>query len=739
MYPYSTPSIFRMIVIGFIRSRVTAGIVCVLCGLGAYYCFVAGLSGSTAGSSQEVTDIESQKMIAEMERRNPEAAAELARMRANHDHVALAATLKAREQREGVDGLARLAEYRDHPDSPQFYDLRLADVAAKTRFVKHQQRADFIYAHGIPLQQQHDFYNSRNVPLAQSPIDDYIRTLEFAAKDDKLWSRVRENPVMVFLLQQNVEQELLDFYDAEKDWLDDVLFLVLSCGNTLPLGADDESMLLTPQAVLQTLHKNHPHFKNTWQDAQSFPENNDEATACTLYALFANYGDVLRYCVESGLMPISEFLEVVFANVDYFDKHSHLRPEDLAAKLITIRDSHPAVWLWAKQRPLYLELYDRLPHLANSLSEKYGHDDIAMFLFTKYDEDGSLPVAASAIDKFGDLAVYILNRYDNSAIFRKTLRDNSLGVRIIPYVARFEDSGLERLSANQNWLDKYFDEEGNAKAPDWWVDIPGGAIVNVARNWANGHPNEWSELGWAALDTATIVTIPFTFGGSTTATTATRGGATTVKVGSKTIARTTAASLARSGARVTGAGARASAQRETTSLFRQALVRQAGRSMFLSLALRSVDGIPRIVVQIVQATTNFARTVGTTIYASVRNIRAGWAGLAPTTRQAICRGLFYSGMVTIIHFRTIPMFKEQWSSIDSEAWARQLANMLADLPKTVAGALVAGFDELLKRAGITGSMGRAIAYFGSAATFGVGAFFTGRRALFSRRRFVATG
>ena len=734
MYPYSTPSILRMIVIGFVRSRITAGIVCVLCCLGAYHCFVAGLSGPTADSAQKIADIESQKMIAEIERRNPEAAAELARMRAHHDHVALAATLKGREQREGVDGIAQLAAYHGNPDSPQYYDLRLADVAAKTRFVSHQQRSDFIFAHGIPMQQQHDFFDSQNVPLSQSPINDYIRTLEFATKDDKLWSRVRENPMMVFLLQQNVSQELLDFYDAEKDWLDDVLFLVLSIGN-----ADDESEILMPQDVLQTLWKNHPHFKNAWQDALSFPENDAEITACTLYALFANYGEVLRYCVDSGLMPISEFLDVVFANVDYFDKHGYLRPEDFAAKLITIRDSHPAVWQMAKQRPLYLELYDRLPHLANSLSEKHGHDDIAMFLFTKYDEDGSIPAAAAAINKFGDPAIYILNRYENSDDFRKALRDNDLGVRIIPYVARFEDYGLERLSANQNWLDKYFDEEGNTKAPEWWVDIPGGAIVNVARNWANGHPNEWSELGWAALDTATIVTIPFTFGGSTTATTAARGGTTAVKVGSKTVARTTAVSLARSGARATGTGARASAQQGTGSLFRQALVRQAGRSMFLSLAIRSVDGIPRIVVQIVQATTNFARTVGAMVYSSVRNIRAGWAGLAPTTRLAICRGLFYSGLATIIHFRTIPMLKEQWSNIDPEVWARQLANMLADLPKTVAGALVAGFDELLKRAGITGSVGRALAYFSGVATFGVGAVLSGRRALFSRRRFVATG
>ena len=536
-------------IFGFIRSRPTAGILCVLCCLGAYHCFVAGLSGQPTVSPQQVADKVIQRQITELERRNPEAAAELAKMRANHDHIALAATLKGRLQREGLDGLARLAEHSYNPKSPEIYDLRLADLATRTRFVSHQQRSDFIFAHGIPMQTQQVFFNNLDVPLSHSLINEHFRVLELAAQDDNLWSRVRENPVMVFLLQHGIGQELLDFYDAEKDWLDDVLFLIFAAGN-----ADDygDGGMLTPQHILQTIQRNHPHFKNALQDALSFPENDFEVTVCTLYALFANHGDVLRHCVESGLMPIAELLDVVFANLDYFAKHSNLRPEDLAARLITIRDSHPAVWQMAKQRPLYLELYDRLPHLANSLSDKHGHDDIAMFLFTKFDNDGSVPAAAAAIDRFGDPAIYILNRYEHSPIFREALRNNNLGVRIIPYVARFEDSGLERLSANQNWLDKYFDEDGKDREREWWVDIPGGAIVNVASNWANNRPNEWSELGWASLDMAIVITLPFTFGSSAAVATAGGGGATVVRVGSRNVATTAVTNVARSGARVRG-------------------------------------------------------------------------------------------------------------------------------------------------------------------------------------------
>ena len=318
-------------IFAFLRSRVMAGIVCVLCCIGAYHCFVVGLSGQTVGSLQQTTDKVIRNQIAELERRNPEAAAELAKMRADHDHVALAATLQGRQQHEGLNGLARLAEYRNNPDSPQFYDLRLADFVAKTQFVSRQQRSDFIYAHGIPMQAQQVFLNGLDVPLTHSSINDYFHTLEQAAQDNNLWNRVRDNPMMVFLLQQNVEPELLDFYDAEKDWMDDVLFLIFSAGNA------DDGDELTPQSILQTLKKSHPHFKNALNDTLSTPENDVDTTVCTLYALFANYGDIFRHCIESGFMSITELINVVFANQDWFDKHANLRSEDLAKRLITPR------------------------------------------------------------------------------------------------------------------------------------------------------------------------------------------------------------------------------------------------------------------------------------------------------------------------------------------------------------------------------------------------------------------
>ena len=704
-------------VFGFIRSRTMAGIVCVLLCLGLFYWLFTGPSEVVDHSPQKVAEQTIQKLTTELERRNPEAAAELAKIQESRNRVALAATLKTREQLQGIDGLARL--------SSDSYDLRLAEFAAGSRFTDQQQRSGFILAHGIGLQHQHDLFNRLGVPLSDSSLHAYFETLEKAAQDDNQWSRVRENPIMVFLMQQNVEPELLDFYNAEKDWMDDVLFLVLCNGI-----AEDGTEFLTPQNVLRTLQKNHPHFKTALNDALSSPENDAETTVCTIYALYANYGDVFRYCVDKGLMPVSELLEVVFANWDYFDKHAADKPDDLAKKLITIRDSHPAVWTAAKQYPLCLELYERLPDLANSLCEKYGHDDIATFLFTKYDEYECVPAAAAAIDKFGDLAIYILNRYENSEIFRTSLKNDSLGVRIIPYVAKYEDGGLAQIEADDRWLNKYFDINGNEKDSDWWVSLPGGGAVKVAENWVKGYPNEWSELGWAALDVADATLLVVSLGSSAPASATKTGTMTTAKVGSKAVVKEL---VKRSTVRMSSAGTRAAAHTGTLSLFRRVLTRSG-----VLLGLRTMGNVSKVVLLPMRVTGALVVKVVSTIYSNALKIRAGWAGLQPSARRAICRGLFYTGLAVTIVYRTIPMLKEKFDEGRiGEDIGKLLALSATELAKTTAGVLDGFLREMLGTWGETG--GRPLRYFLVAAVLGIGIVYYGRRSLFPPNRASATG
>ncbi len=123
-------------------------------------------------------------------------------------------------------------------------------------------------------------------------------------------------------------------------------------------------------------------------------------------------------------------------------------------------------------------------------------NDIATFLYANY-PNAILP-AAAAVNEYSDLAIYLLRKYsdDGQSRMHRFLNDPKIGMRAIPFVARFGDQGLDRLQENLGWLDKYFDADGKAKDKEWWTQIPGGAALDVARNWAHGHPNEWSELGW---------------------------------------------------------------------------------------------------------------------------------------------------------------------------------------------------------------------------------------------------
>ncbi len=70
------------------------------------------------------------------------------------------------------------------------------------------------------------------------------------------------------------------------------------------------------------------------------------------------------------------------------------------------------------------------------------------------------------------------------------------------------------MEKNKAWLDKYFQPDGTPKEEEWWTQLPGGALVDVTRNWAKGYPNEGSELGWAALDAADAALAVASLGGS---------------------------------------------------------------------------------------------------------------------------------------------------------------------------------------------------------------------------------
>ncbi|MDR1383353.1 MAG: hypothetical protein LBJ67_05850 [Planctomycetaceae bacterium] len=670
---------------------------CVLLVMGLYFWLTDGAVYCTKNLEKNEIAERVAVMAEELKRTNPDAAAELAKMELSRNERALAATMLVRYDRSGTDGLKHLADYRDKHEI-ELFDLRLAELAANPRlFPFGKQRECFLYAHSLPLQQNLEtaiFVRGNTNNIAANDIlkqgDDYLQTLREASQDVDSWRRVRDNPLMVYLMQNVKEKQLLTFYDNEKEWIDDALFLILA--NTVP---DTEAS--SPEYVLQVIRKNHPHFKNALESLFSFreiEENETEAVVLNTFALFSNYGGVIQYCVRQGKIPIGELMDVMFANQDFLDKNTDSTDEKLAAKLTTIRDSHPAVWNAAKTSPLCLQLFDDLPNLADSLCEKYGTDDVATFLYTKYGE--TVSQAAAAINKFGDIAIYILNRYEKSDLFRKSLNDEQLGVRIVPYVVQFGDTGLERIDNNKAWLDKYFDDAGNARQKEWWVGIPGGGAADVVRNWYNNYPNEWSELGWAALDVADatllVASLGTSSGVSAAKTTATTGAKNAAKIGVKNVGRDLAATVAESGMRQTAKGARAAAKLEKRSLLRRgALSSRVG----YYLAPVRVGNVLRYVVRVSEtvATAPFKKAVQA-FYKEARNIRVAWHGVRAELRHVVYRSLLYTGLAVTLWYRTLPMVAERLPEM-ADATGRFLGELTKSAAKSIPALLNGYLDGLL--------------------------------------------
>lgn len=655
-------------------------VLAVLCVCAGYYMF--SKKPQAAGSLAE-TKIEKILENCDNETRN-----KIEAMRVKVSDTALAATLKERYQCDKIDGLKRLAEGRDD------FDLKLAQMAVDKKMTTmseaaREERDGFFMAHcavweknGI-LSEKQEFSEFAETLRDNSAA--YRTQLEEAAKNDEDWYRVRENPMMVFIMMNVKNRDLLKFYDAEKDWLDDVLAVVLmnsAAEYETEDGTRETSEPFSIEEILTVASENHPYFRDALKDSLDFNQPIEDEVL-TVFSLFANNGEVIRYCVNEGHIALDELLNVLFANPGFSERNKHLTPEAFAAKLIRIKTDMPKVWELAPIDPFCLGLAEDVPTLANSLCEKFPGYDLGTFLYTFYPNE--LSQAASAIDKFGELAIAMMTRYEPSNLFHEHLLKNDIGVRIIPYVARFENSGLERLDENRAWLDKYFDAEGNAIGEPWWTSIPGGSAVNVAKNWATGVPCEWSELGWAALDVGDAALLVCSFGSSAGLSVAKGGASSAVKQTVKTSVKTSIKTagkrtVTREGEKVVAArSGRLTALRKTLAKKAEkgfALVKKGTGKVGSSLLVRGV------------------KAAGKSVSSTLRGTYRAWKSVPIKTRKLLYRAALVVNLSIILSSRTLPMLQENLPEAMEE-----IGRILVEIPKTAAesaGAVLAGaFNELL--------------------------------------------
>ncbi len=609
-------------------------------------------------------DLEQQ--IGDIRKLNPEADAFFARLDRDRDASALGASIRAAEDQYGEDSALRaFADQFDRRGDPaSFRLLRLAsdiDLASS-----ETDREAILHAHGMTVQ---------NLMADESGFaaDDYLTQLEQAADDRTLWPVVRDDPIGLLLhpYLSAGDGEAWQFYRDERDWLAEVLATAAPApveeGGALVESAGGGSFLAGLVRVAQTYH---PLVKTAVVEHEF---------GLAAFPLFEAYGEFVKEAHRLGV-PVDETLEIIFANQDQFElpvgATARARAvREHADRLIHLKKNKPDVWDAAKAEPLVLRLDGAVPSLSQNLITKFRGNDIAAFLFTAYEDE--IAPAAAALDKFGDLGLYILNRYQDDPRTRELLMNPAAGPRTVPFLARFGDEGFEKLDDNLKWLDRYFDAQGNAIDGDhWYQAVPIlGAPISVVHHWAKGEPVSAGELGWVALDVFDGALLIASFGASAPVT-ATRQGA---KVGARQAVKAGVRQSARNSAMKLGA------RSSTRAVVRDSLLRRfVGRVALVAAPLTSGG----------KAVFRFGSTTVSRLGAGIRRSAAGlhtsWASSPARFRTWAYRGLLAVGLYFTVTERTMPNMPDV-----AEAVGAGVGSAIADASKALGTVLASALRESL--------------------------------------------
>lgn len=607
--------------------------------------------------------------VTEELKEDPISAATVTKLRENKKihELALASAIRQAELRGGLPEVRSLLK-------PSFQttavpaEVRLAMLATDpSGFPGANDREHFLHAHGSVLDVFHGTGNTATP-------NDYLTRLEAAHKVPSLWRRTFDNAMAFVLFDAVKDDTLRAYYEQEKDenWLEETLVQIGAMVEDDSQASDSRDLIAN---VLRVAQKYHPYFK------QSIKDHEFDAS---VYFLFETHGDLIRDAIKEHAIPLSEVLEVAFANLDFLEQNRDPKQAHLAETLAHIRNEKPYVWTSARQSAFALRLNEDVPQHAEALLKTYSGDDIAVLLYAGYENE--VVYAADALAKFDDLAVYILCHYQDTPKFREALTRPGIGPRLIPYVAAFGDEGLDRLAANEAWLDKYFFPDGTPREKEWWTQIPGGAALDVARNWTNGHPNEWSELGWGALDVADAALLIASFGTSSAVTTPVKeGGKTVIKKVTKDQIKRNAMRAGRRQATATARkqGARAAAKQETRSLLRQF----SGRGMQLFRAVRDP------VSKAWKMTLAFGKPVvkpAEQVFSAAKKLYQSWERVSPTTKKIVYRSLLAVGLFVTITERTIPALPDI-----GEAAGMYVRKLVEDTAKNISEGLENTIKEFL--------------------------------------------
>lgn len=541
------------VMLGLLKRAPWPSMVCVALIIGALAYLIFGWSWSqraaAVGAESQVT-----RFLEAHAEQNPELAHELTKLRRTYGDAAVATKLKLDERaaREALD----IKTLQDQLQTGEpLYEIELTRLAL-----------------GIDLQQEEDTLENflvdydmhlRMVP-DQAEIREVLDALHDATESPADWRFVWRGFGELLVWKATREQPVLwSLYTREFDWLSDLI------GARLMLEIDLESIYESDFSVDDILRR----IRELLMVAEAYGDllevlyNKAPEQAMLAYHVIEVYGDALTITTSRYGVPLDEAVAVLFANPGVLETlvqevGKGKDPAELQASFLNeVRSRHPNVWTHAAVTVMALQLFHDAPVHAEEVLTRFGSNP--SFIDQLYETYGPdtvngnaklLRVVAAALAKYGDVAAYVLYEKRNNQAFRTALVDPDIGIRIVPYAARFPDK-LGQVLEDPGWIDKYFEEDGRLRdAERWWEALPGGSLAKVASNWVNGYPCDWSEMGWAVFE---VVDVGLMFATVGTSKVMTSSAKTTVKVGVRVGARTADAaektlSLIRRGAHTAG-------------------------------------------------------------------------------------------------------------------------------------------------------------------------------------------
>lgn len=518
------------------------------------------------------------------------------------------------------------------------YRARLAELAISERkFSSEQEQEEFLYAYGTVLQSLLHIadYDGGN---------QWLDWLEVATNDPVIWPLVKDDPLCLFFWRQTDDTQLVDFYHRNREWLGEPLSLIVEDQQD-DTNLDDEQISENWKGLLSKLAEHEAILREVIEEG-----------GLGVFGIqqIISHGSLIELCVKEYHLDPTETACVTYFNPEILlpEKLSrdpvdiHRERSDLAALLNQIHKKYFSVWMAATETPFALTLYRNVGgKIANRLLSKYGPDTISIVIYSHFEPgDPAISFAAKSVDKFGDLAIYVLQKHQGDEFSRElkaAFLNPKIGLRTIPFVLKFDNAAWEKMRSDPRWADRYFTADGELKVDKWeWVgDLPGGAIVQVGRNWAKGYPCTYGELGWAAFDVADAALLIASFGSSTA-----------VTAGVKATAKQTGKSLAARAAEGIGTMGRKINQ-ELWSPFIKGATKRVPR---LAKMAKVASDIAAKVANLTKISILKGWSVTAISYDKAKLAVNNWRALKPTTRRAVYRGLLATTLFISVTQRTIP-------------------------------------------------------------------------------------